>query len=809
MFEFLHEILKRICDLDIEVDCATEEEVRHVVNSKFDCIVGSKTCFPSECGNNCDTQTAKTLFQFLKEILKRLCTLDCATEKQVLNIVCSKVDKAVATLLSKLSTLDCATSEDVDDAVKTICTKLSLLQSTLCSKISNVATEEDVNDLEATLLSKIDEIDCDVDLSCVLSKLSDLHRCLVDEEDSCDSDSICLKNRVRGIQRKVGSILSKVSAIQCRVCEIPTSCCDSVTSIDSIVSSLDECCASLNSKIDTAIECCETVSSKVDVVNVNLTDCCFTLNSKLDVVINGGGSSIDCCDTLNSKLDILLTDSSSSGFCDATPIFGPTTITTAGTYCLATDVVGASPAISINVSDVVLDLNGHKISNAGTVNAVGVHVDTGVNNVVIKNGILSQNPLNIGVGIGIELFAGAESIVLENLFIKSWNVGVSGTDVDKLSIKECQICNNTTNGAFLFGATNVDIEGCLFTGNNENGLYVTGIPAPAALQSSKININNSVFNVNFLNGLLVDQGTEGVHVTNCTFDDNNLNGLSIENARCVDIANSTAKGSPLVEPSSHDGFHFVSTTTLLVSDVLVKNCFACGYENGYRAVNVEGLCISNSTAKGNTVNGFAVTGVSSTGLLQNNSAVNNQNGSVSANGFFYDTLGHVAFYNNVACENDVNYLGVTDAQVTSAANASGGANIDCESTTPNIIESKLDSCCFTLTSKFDQITTGLVITVTALCDLSPVISTIDTCCFTIGSKVDDVLVDLDDCCFTLNSKVDDLNSDLAGCCFTLNSKIGDLCDQVDPALVDIAIDVNTTCTFTMMQWLKAIYQKIQ
>src|SRR5581483_4313932 len=71
VYDFLHEILKRICKLNVNVNCATEEEVRHIVCSKFDTLVGSKTNFPEEC-KHADVHTSKTLFQFLKEILRRI-----------------------------------------------------------------------------------------------------------------------------------------------------------------------------------------------------------------------------------------------------------------------------------------------------------------------------------------------------------------------------------------------------------------------------------------------------------------------------------------------------------------------------------------------------------------------------------------------------------------------------------------------------------------------------------------------------------------------------------------------------------------
>src|SRR5581483_11468288 len=44
VIEFLKEILRKVCTLD--VDCATEDEVRALICSKFDTFIGQKETFP-------------------------------------------------------------------------------------------------------------------------------------------------------------------------------------------------------------------------------------------------------------------------------------------------------------------------------------------------------------------------------------------------------------------------------------------------------------------------------------------------------------------------------------------------------------------------------------------------------------------------------------------------------------------------------------------------------------------------------------------------------------------------------------------
>src|SRR5689334_13146491 len=76
---------------------------------------------------------------------------------------------------------------------------------------------------------------------------------------------------------------------------------------------------------------------------------------------------------------------------DCTGISTATPITTSGVYCLTADITYSTTtgsAISISSSDVVFDLNGHKIngSGAGTGTAAyGISV-SGKKNVTIRNG---------------------------------------------------------------------------------------------------------------------------------------------------------------------------------------------------------------------------------------------------------------------------------------------------------------------------------------------------------------------------------------------------------------------------------------
>lgn len=123
----------------------------------------------------------------------------------------------------------------------------------------------------------------------------------------------------------------------------------------------------------------------------------------------------------------------------------PTTLSASGSYCLAEDISLAGQLFTISASNVILDLNNHKITNASTSNVVNVvgPVDT----ITIKNGVIEQT---VDGGTSINATTGAVNLTLENLIIKSRN----GLAVD------------------LAGVTNGLISDCIFT-SCQRGIRMT------------------------------------------------------------------------------------------------------------------------------------------------------------------------------------------------------------------------------------------------------------------------------------------------------------------------------------------------
>jgi hypothetical protein len=136
----------------------------------------------------------------------------------------------------------------------------------------------------------------------------------------------------------------------------------------------------------------------------------------------------------------------------------PYVITTEGAYCLTDDLkVGLATgyAIDIQANNVVLDLNGHRLSNSGgsATGAVGVNANSR-QNVTVKNGIVK------GFYMGVELNSDLSSIVEHIQAIQCWRIGIYANG-QGLIVRDNQVLQ--TGGSTAFGP-GVDITGILVNG---------------------------------------------------------------------------------------------------------------------------------------------------------------------------------------------------------------------------------------------------------------------------------------------------------------------------------------------------------
>jgi hypothetical protein len=111
-----------------------------------------------------------------------------------------------------------------------------------------------------------------------------------------------------------------------------------------------------------------------------------------------------------------------------TPISAPTVIAVPGTYQVTQDLTG-SLAITIQSSNVILDLGGHTIHSGGYKGAIVVRYNN--NNITIKNGILDGGGgIDLFMGIGWnspDTTEGCTGCVVENVTFTNYAIGIFDT----------------------------------------------------------------------------------------------------------------------------------------------------------------------------------------------------------------------------------------------------------------------------------------------------------------------------------------------------------------------------------------------
>jgi len=211
----------------------------------------------------------------------------------------------------------------------------------------------------------------------------------------------------------------------------------------------------------------------------------------------------------------------------------PYAIYTPGTYCLtkdfSTSMTGTVAAIDIVAKDVVLDLNGHTLSNSA---GSGLGVSASASNITIRNGTVR------GFAGGVRLWADqtAPGNVIEQLLIVgSTSYGISATG-DGTTIRNNRVLK-TTNTPDIAWATGIHSEGPNARILNND---VMDVASPAGFLAWGISVaaaNGTVIAGNRISKLTVSAGSTdstGIRVAtgaNITIRDNNIadarNGIQI------------------------------------------------------------------------------------------------------------------------------------------------------------------------------------------------------------------------------------------------------------------------------------------
>lgn len=179
------------------------------------------------------------------------------------------------------------------------------------------------------------------------------------------------------------------------------------------------------------------------------------------------------------------------------------TISSAGIYELYENIdfnaSSPSQAIIINSSDVTLDLKSYKIHNSSSASVDGILINSNLENIVIKNGII-QDFTNRGIVIQ----SGCKNIAIYTLAFSGCNISAveflgSNTNPIKTSaISYCSIFDCSTNSAstrtlYMYYVNDSTITNCCI---NENGSASTSLSVLKLEQCSQCNATNIVINTN-------------------------------------------------------------------------------------------------------------------------------------------------------------------------------------------------------------------------------------------------------------------------------------------------------------------------
>ncbi len=497
---------------------------------------------------------------------------------------------------------------------------------------------------------------------------------------TCDEERL-IKKHLCKILKKTCTIESKIDALQFTVCDKIE---NSQASLGfSICDKIEDACESLKFTISDKIEdaqaslgvtICEKISKAVETLGFTICDKVENSQASLGFTI---------CEKIEQAIR-----------CFATPIendpLGETiTISECGHYCLAEDLGqnGGDPVVKITASNVILDLNGHKIISE--CNGDGIEIGACLCNVVIKDGFIITSKesvcVNLG-GIGIRVKspvatrpapptppAKAINVQICNVDIKDFERGISACDVDKLLIKDCVICWCEDYCA-------------------------------VAINSCTVDVFNSIFNNCFQGSGLTMLCCNGVRIDDCIFNKNAESGLIIDECECVEVLRCHATGKD--EFGSNGSGFFIGDINFnnfkCSENIILRECFACYYKDGFKFQDARCTTVYDCVAKENAQKGFSVCANPANKSCEPCVMLQRCHACLNGTIGFYDdgnSIDDNQYYCNTACKNCVsNYsssiINAKRAPVTSPINAYARDNIDCDNTDRDRIEvlcSKIDS----------------------------------------------------------------------------------------------------------------------
>ncbi|HRN77646.1 MAG TPA: right-handed parallel beta-helix repeat-containing protein [Candidatus Dependentiae bacterium] len=433
----------------------------------------------------------------------------------------------------------------------------------------------------------------------------------------------------------------------------------------------------------------------IDLNGVTTIHLCNNIVNGNTADFTGGAYDSDLCDDISvfdvaleaieSKVDIILSTS-----CPHIIAQLPYTITAAGTYCLAQDLTNnsVSSAITINTSNVTLDLNGYTI-NANGRSAIAFELQS---NIVIRNGIIRD---------GVRSINATDTVT--NIHISDIQIFDDTNDVVVLLVAGALIENvavyNSTGSAFAINGSDVQVVDCTVIGGAANGFRISEMSRISLYRCEAVSLSDSGFSLAAVtDAVLVDCvakecGDEGFFLTNltegCTLEScvaQNCTGsgfrtgpsfspaIGVQMINCVSSYNG-ASGIRMDDGSSsivlsgcivNDNTSNGITVGASTSNMALRNCTT--NNNGADGISVNGatgIIIRDCTAYGNGSDGFSTSAIEP--LIQGNQAVNNgafgfiDTNSTTARYWNNSTLGNTSgAYSGVAINNQLAGASITD-----------------------------------------------------------------------------------------------------------------------------------------------------
>lgn len=384
-------------------------------------------------------------------------------------------------------------------------------------------------------------------------------------------------------------------------------------------------------------EVCEKSAQQLWKIQQKLDTCCTELDLKFE--------------TLQGEVERIF------GCVEPTSISTNTfTITEPGNYCLTADIVGP---ITINASNVILDLNNHSLGNAAS--AVSVMNQS---NIIIRNGKI-ENTSTIAIGA-----SNVTSLVIENIDFDGFQRANDFSMVDGFVIRNCTFVNGlrsinigtSNNGVirsclcYRLGSTTDTIFNSSFFMSNCNNIITYDLIIDSyfysqiAARTLAVQISTNLIFSNVIISRSTGPNQEPMRFQSC-------DSLVIDRCQCIN--------------NGDGGTNFLSAFFSFGSNnVIFNSCFASGntsLNDGHGfVVQGQNNCILNCVAKENSGAGFLSSSASNCYFFKNIAIAN------GTDGFFRAGGSNVGFFSNYAANNPSNYGGIPTGNITvwdSGANA--------------------------------------------------------------------------------------------------------------------------------------------